>query len=130
MNGGRGDRCVTCGHRKLVKIADNVAGGVEILNSRPLMYVDGQIANRSAIRAQAGSQLRADLASERWVKDVKIEALAARDRDPHAVSNTLSPNEPAGPPDAGSFQRGAHIRRRGLLTDFEERDVAGIGPQE
>jgi hypothetical protein len=65
---------VTYGHRKLVKIADNVAGGIEILHSRPLMYVDGQIANRSAIRAQAGSQLRADLASERWVKDVTPSA--------------------------------------------------------
>jgi hypothetical protein len=44
VDGGCGDRRMTSGNRKLMKIADNVAGGVEAFHRCLLVRVDSQIA--------------------------------------------------------------------------------------
>jgi hypothetical protein len=66
MDGGRGDCRMTGSNRKLVKIADDVPGGVEAFHRRLLIYVDLEITHLRADRRQPGRELGTDIASGRY----------------------------------------------------------------
>ena len=89
MDGGRRDGRVTGSNRELVKIADDVSGGVEAFHRCLLVYVDLEVTHLRAIGAQRGGELGTDFAPECRIQDIEVEASAALDRYPHAIFNAF-----------------------------------------
>jgi hypothetical protein len=129
MDSRCGDRGMTGGNRELMKIADNVAGGVETVHRRLLVRVDCHIAYLCAMGAQGDSEFGTDLTSECRVQDIEIKAIPSRDSHPHTVVKAFNPNGLCDALYAGLSQRVADVRIS-RLVGFEEHDLSRVRPQE